>query len=143
MLRLEEERHRIVQGTLKLRRDKSKERAWQKRRKAIVRKYNFEAGGMTIYVPQHLKELIAEGAAMHSCVGGYVDRVASGSTIVVFIRKADDLKERIGTIEIAADGSHIVQARAKFNRDLPPEARAFVEEFKAVKIENRRERESA
>lgn len=142
MLRLEEERHRIVQGTLKLRRDKSKERAWQKRRKAIVRKYSFAAGGMTIYVPQHLKELITEGAAMHSCVGGYVDRVASGGTIVVFIRKADDLKERVGTMEIAADGSRIVQARAKFNRDLPPEAQAFVDRFNAVKIE-RRERESA
>lgn len=79
---------------------------------------------------------------MHSCVGGYVDRVASGGTIVVFIRKADDLKERVGTMEIAADGSHIVQARAKFNRDLPPEAQAFVDRFNAVKIE-RRERESA
>lgn len=142
MLRLEEERRRIEQDTLKLRRDRSKEKAWQKRRKAIVRKYSFAAGGMTIYVPQHLKELITEGAAMHSCVGGYVDRVASGGTIVVFIRKADDLKERVGTMEIAADGSHIVQARAKFNRDLPPEAQAFVDRFNAVKIE-RRERESA
>lgn len=142
MLRLEEERRRIEQGTLKLRQDRSKEKAWQKRRKAIVRKYSFAAGGMTIYVPQHLKELITEGAAMHSCVGGYVDRVASGGTIVVFIRKADDLKERVGTMEIAADGSHIVQARAKFNRDLPPEAQAFVDQFNAVKIE-RRERESA
>lgn len=142
MLRLEEERRRIEQGTLKLRQDRSKEKAWQKRRKAIVRKYSFAAGGMTIYVPQHLKELITEGAAMHSCVGGYVDRVASGGTIVVFIRKADDLKERVGTMEIAADGSHIVQARAKFNRDLPPEAQAFVDRFNAVKIE-RRERESA
>lgn len=142
MLRLEEERRRIEQGVLKLKRDRSKEKAWQKRRKAIVRKYSFEAGGMTIYVPQHLKELITEGAAMHSCVGGYVDRVASGGTIVVFIRKADNLKERVGTMEIAADGSHIVQARAKFNRDLPPEAQAFVDQFNAVKIE-RRERESA
>ena len=142
MLRLEEERRRIEQDTLKLRQDRSKEKAWQKRRKAIVRKYSFAAGGMTIYVPQHLKELITEGAAMHSCVGGYVDRVASGGTIVVFIRKADDLKERVGTLEIAADGSHIVQARAKFNRDLPPEAQAFVDRFNAVKIE-RRERESA
>lgn len=143
MLRLEEERHRIAQGTLKLRRDKGKERAWQKRRKTIVRKYSFEAGGMTIYVPQHLKELIAEGAAMHSCVGGYIDRVAEGGAIVVFIRKAGDLKERIGTMEIAADGSHIVQARAKYNQSLPPEAEAFVEAFEAAKIKRRRERESA
>lgn len=143
MQRLEEERHRIAQGTLKLRQDKGKERAWQKRRKAIVREYSFEAGGMTIYVPQHLKELIAEGAAMHSCVGGYIDRVAEGCAIVVFIRKAGDLKERIGTMEIAADGSHIVQARAKYNQSLPPEAEAFVEAFEAAKIKRRRERESA
>nr|DAE61436.1 MAG TPA: PcfJ like protein [Caudoviricetes sp.] len=142
MLRLEEERHRVEQGVMKLRQDRAKEKAWQKRRKAIVRKYSFEAGGMTIYVPQHLKELITEGAAMHSCVGGYVDRVAAGETIVVFIRKADDLKERIGTMEIAANGAFIVQARAKFNRPLPPEAQAFVDRFNAVKIE-RRERESA
>ena len=90
---------------------------------------------MMIYVPKKLEELIDEGIAMHSCVGGYVDRVAEGKTIVVFIRAAADHRERIGTMEISRDGTSIIQARAKYNQDLPPEAADFVRKFKEIKID--------
>ena len=80
-----------------------------------------------------MEELIDEGNAMHNCVGTYVRRVASGSTIVVFIR-TEDTDERLGTMEIASDGTRIIQARGKFNHDLPPEVQAFVEKFEAEKI---------
>lgn len=122
---------------------KSRNRAYKKLRPAILRKYAFEADGMMIYVPEKLEELIDEGIAMHSCVGGYVDRVAGGATIVVFIRSAENPKERIGTMEISRDGTGIIQARAKYNRDLPPEAAAFVAKFKKAKIDQYKERKSA
>lgn len=135
-LRQEEERRK---ARLKEKRDaKSKNHAYKKLRKKIQRQYSFEADGMTIYVPKKLEELVDEGIAMHSCVGTYVDRVAKGMTIVVFIRSAEDLKKRIGTMEISRDGLSIVQARAKFNKDLPPEAAEFVQKFKEAKIERHR-----
>jgi hypothetical protein len=93
---------------------------------------------MTIYVPKKLEELVNEGIAMHTCVGSYVERVATGKTIVVFIRSAEDLEERIGTMEISRDGQSIIQARAKYNKDLPPEAAEFVKKFKEAKIERHR-----
>ena len=135
-LRREEERRK---ASLREKRDaKSKNSSYKKIRKKILRQYSFEADGMTIYVPKKLEELVDEGIAMHSCVGTYVDRVAKGMTIVVFIRSAEDLKKRIGTMEISRDGLSIVQARAKFNKDLPPEAAEFVQKFKEAKIERHR-----
>lgn len=132
-LRREEEHRRRTLGEKQ--KARAENRAYKKLRPKILRKYTFEADGMMIYVPKKLEELIDEGIAMHSCVGTYVERVAAGKTIVVFIRSAEDPGERIGTMEISKDGLSIVQARAKFNRALPPEAEAFVEKFKAAKIE--------
>ena len=108
---------------------------WEKHRAAVERRYRFAADGITIRVPEKLTELIDEGNAMHNCVGTYVRRVASGSTIVVFIR-AEATNERLGTMEIAADGTHIVQARAAFNADLPQDVQAFVDKFETEKIKH-------
>lgn len=132
-LRWEEERRK---NSMKEKREaKSRNRSYKKLRPKILRKYAFTADGMMIYVPKKLEELIEEGIAMHNCVGTYVERVAAGKTIVVFIRSAEDPGERIGTMEISKDGLSIVQARAKYNKDLPPEAVEFVEKFKAAKID--------
>jgi predicted RNA-binding Zn-ribbon protein involved in translation (DUF1610 family) len=135
-LQQEEERRR--QSRKALRAAGGKNQLYKKLRPKILRKYAFEADGMMIYVPKRLEELIDEGIAMHSCVGTYVDRVAAGRTIVVFIRSQENHKERIGTMEISRDGSYIVQARAKYNRNLPPEADAFVRKFKQAKIDTGR-----
>lgn len=132
-LRREEERRKEV--SRKKEEAKSQNQQYRKLRPAILRKYTFEADGMMIYVPKRLEELIEEGVAMHNCVASYVKRVASGGTIVVFIRSAEDPQERIGTMEINKDGLSIVQARAKFNKDLPPAAAEFVKKFKAAKID--------
>ncbi|WP_295156172.1 PcfJ domain-containing protein [Selenomonas sp. AE3005] len=112
-----------------------KNKLYKKLRKKILQQYAFEADGMMIYVPKKLEELIDEGIAMHSCVGGYVDRVAEGKTIVVFIRAAADHRERIGTMEISKDGTSIIQARAKYNQNLSPAAADFVKKFKETKID--------
>ncbi len=133
---LEYEERRRKESRSQRRAAGSKNRQYKKLRKKILQKYAFEADGMMIYVPKKLEELIDEGIAMHSCVATYVDRVAAGSTIVVFIRSQTDHKQRIGTMEISKDGSYIVQARAKYNRNLPPEADAFVQKFRKAKIDN-------
>lgn len=130
--------HARTLGELKWLRERRKDAqgmdaAWEERRAAVEKRYGFTADGITIRVPEKMEELIDEGNAMHNCVGTYVKRVASGSTIVVFIR-AEATNERLGTMEIAADGTHIVQARAAFNANLPQDVQAFVEKFKAEKI---------
>lgn len=135
---LQQEELRRRQSHKALREAGSKNQLYKKLRPKILQKYAFEADGMMIYVPKKLEELIDEGIAMHSCVGSYVERVAAGATIVVFIRSQENHKERIGTMEISKDGSYIVQARAKYNRNLSPEADAFVRKFKKAKIDTGR-----
>ena len=110
-----------------------KDSDWDKRREAIAERYSFAAGGIVIRVPEKMEELIDEGNAMHNCVGTYIRRVAEGATIVVFIR-AEATDERLGTMEIASDGTRIIQARAKFNGKLAPEVKTFVDKFEAEKI---------
>lgn len=40
-----------------------------------------------IVIPQSETELLAEGEAMHNCVGGYFSRIKSGACTLAFIRK--------------------------------------------------------
>ena len=132
---LEREEEELKKSRGRKRQAGQKNKLYKKLRKKILQQYAFEADGMMIYVPKKLEEFIDEGIAMHSCVGGYVDRVAEGRTIVVFIRSVADHRERIGTMEISKDGTSIIQARAKYNQDLPPEAADFVRKFKEIKID--------
>lgn len=121
---------------VKIFKGEEKERKWQKRRTGLVKKYDFHRDGFEIVVPEKLSDLILEGEQMHNCVGTYIDRVASGTTDVVFIRRTEAISQSYGTMEIR-DG-RIVQARGKFNRDLPDEAEAFVELFRTTVLEKER-----
>lgn len=49
----------------------------------------FEYGDYTVVLPTKGQDLVKEGSEMHHCVGGYVDKVANGSTLIVFIRHKD------------------------------------------------------
>jgi hypothetical protein len=61
---------------------------------------------------------------------------------VVYIRKTESPDISFGTMEINKDGDRIVQARGKYNKDLPPEAQAFVKAFEEAKI-NKKKRSKA
>ena len=49
----------------------------------------FEYGNYTVVLPTKGQDLVKEGSEMHHCVGGYVDNVANGTTLIVFIRHKD------------------------------------------------------
>ena len=49
----------------------------------------FEYGNYTVVLPTKGQDLVKEGSEMHHCVGGYVDKVANGTTLIVFIRHKD------------------------------------------------------
>ena len=93
--------------------------------------------GMKIVVPEVLSDLIVDGKIQHTCVGGYMERVAKGKTDVVFVRREGDLDVPYITMEI--HNQEIFQARGKDNR-MPDEAgKAFIEAFKAAKLAKKEE----
>lgn len=110
------------------------EKKYKKLLPKLKKKYSYQADGYAIVIPPNLVDLHREGIDMHNCVGGYKERVASGSTQVVYIRKLDDMDKSFGTMEISTRET-IIQARGKYNKDLPEDAEAFVKKFEHEVLE--------
>ena len=95
--------------------------------KAISRHLGFESDGMMIVMPSSPDEIIAEGQALHHCVGTYVDRVAKHESIILFLRMANAPDKSFFTIEVK--NRKAVQVRGMQNRAATPEVQAFVDRF--------------
>ena len=74
-------------------------------------------------------KIIAEGANLHHCVGGYAERHAEGKLHILFIRRKEAPDKSFYTMEVSTDGK-IMQVRGLRNRDPTAEVRAFVEAYK-------------
>lgn len=110
------------------------EKKYKKIRPKLEEKYSYQADGYAIIIPPNVKDFTREGLEMHNCVGSYKKRVASGSTQVVYIRRIDDMDNSFGTMEISTSET-IIQARGKYNKNLPEEAEAFVNKFEHEVLE--------
>lgn len=110
------------------------EKKYKKIRPKLEEKYSYQADGYAIIIPPNVEDFTREGLEMHNCVGSYKKRVASGSTQVVYIRRIDDVDNSFGTMEISTRET-IVQARGKYNLDLPEDAEAFVNKFEHEVLE--------
>lgn len=89
--------------------------------------FQIKGKGLLLVVPKTADEIKAEGAALHHCVGGYVDRVARGETNIFFVRKSAEPDKPYFTMEW--NNNHIIQCRGSHNCGMPPEVEAFVKAF--------------
>lgn len=103
-----------------------------KNRVKILEKYIFKCNGLTIRPAGSSSELIAEGAALTHCVGGYADRYAKGETDIFFIRKVSELDKSYYTIEIKKD--KIIQVHGKNNRSPSVDVQEFIKAFTKKKL---------
>lgn len=78
-----------------------------------------EINGLKFVLPKKASDIVNEGSALHHCVSTYVDRHASGTTTIVFIRNAEAPKKPLYTMEFCK--KEIVQIRAKYNQNPPKE----------------------
>jgi len=97
-----------------------------------------------IRFPKDLTELIMEGSTMHHCVASYADRVIDGTSIIFFMRKADEPETPYITMEFNRDGN-LVQARKSRNAAIANnEESAFIRQFqKEVLLPNIRSKRAA
>lgn len=58
-----------------------------------------------VVCPEKVRDLIAEGSAMHHCVGSYGNKVINGEVTIVFIRKKEDVNKPYITCEIYPNGN--------------------------------------
>lgn len=81
----------------------------------------------SLILPRTSTDILNEGATLHHCVGGYVDRVRNGNTTIIFLRKNADIDDPFYTIEVNNE-NHIVQIHGFGNKFIGnnPETISFV-----------------
>lgn len=84
-----------------------------------------------IVMPKCADEIITEGAILNHCVGNYCERVAYGESIILFLRKIDDLDKPFYTLEIRPNMKKLdlVQCRGFRNSDPSKEIYDSVDKF--------------
>lgn len=86
-----------------------------------------KAKGLMIILPKSGDEIKEEGRALHHCVGTYVERVAKGETMILFVRKESEPSVPYFTLEYR-DGK-VIQCRGKNNCSMTKDVQAFVKAF--------------
>jgi len=94
-------------------------------------KFTFKNDEYEIIPPEKPEEIVTEGRVLSHCVGGYVDRVARGETIILFLRKKNDPTKPFYTLNIDPEGKRLIQAHGYGNRwpATDPEILPFLDEW--------------
>jgi len=112
---------------IKLKADARMRRDFKAAYDSIMRQMDFEMEGMKIVYPSTPDEIIAEGNALHHCVGGYVDRVAKRECIILFLRLCGEESRAFYTIEVK--NRKVAQVRGMKNAPPTPEVQRFMEQW--------------
>lgn len=98
----------------------------------LKKKYCFEYNGLLIRPVINTDELIAEGKALHHCVGTYAKSYAEGKTDLLVIRDKTNPDKPFFTMEVYK--GNISQTRGKYNCSPDEAVKAFIEEFEKQKL---------
>ena len=116
--------HDMVASRIKHKADVKMRRDFKAAYKRISNRLDFQHKGLKIVYPSTPDDIVAEGHALHQCVGGYVDRVARKECMIVFLRRCEDISTPYYTIEIR--GQKVAQVRGMSNGEATPEVKEFI-----------------
>lgn len=94
----------------------------------VAEQLYFERNGLKLICPSVPDDVIAEGHALHHCVGSYIDRVVGKECIILFVRKCCEIDKPYYTMEIR--GQEVVQVRGMGNCAATPEVQDFINHWK-------------
>ena len=80
---------------------------------------------LQIVCPKRANDLVDEGKALHHCVGSYIDKVAEGRCLIVFVRRVEEPKKPYVTVEVR-DGK-IAQIHGDHNSKPTEEVQKFID----------------
>ena len=119
--------HDKVARRIKMKADAKMRRDFKAAYNSIMQRMDFEMDGMKILYPATPDEIIAEGHALHHCVGGYVDRVAKKECIILFLRRSAEESKPFYTIEVR--GRQVIQVRGMKNDPPMPKVERFMKQW--------------
>lgn len=134
--------HNTLSVELSAMKDKAK---YEKVKRALrsEKTYAFSFGDFSLIVPKNANEIVMEGKEQCHCVGSYLDRVASKTSIIVFIRRTEEPGKAFYTMEINPKTMDVVQCRGRNNCAMTSDVRAFVELYKEKVLSKKRRRKAA
>lgn len=83
---------------------------------------------LCVLMPKSINELVYEGEILDHCVGTYSDRVISGKSYILFIRKTDKADIPFYTAQISSE-LNLIQCRTHGNKDMNAEIKNFVNQW--------------
>lgn len=116
--------HDKVARRIKQKADAKMRRDFKTAYRRIMAQLDFEMDGMKIVYPSTPSDIVAEGQALHHCVGSYVERVAQQECIILFLRKCEEETKPFYTIEVRH--KEVVQVRGMQNEDATPAVKKFM-----------------
>lgn len=82
---------------------------------------------MYLSILRSTQDIKDEAACQSNCVSSYIDKVIDGYCHILFLRKKNNPKESLVTIEVRND--QIVQAKRRFNDDVTEEQKEVINKF--------------
>lgn len=102
--------------------------------KRLAGRFDFEKDGLKIIYPATPDDVVAEGHALHHCVGGYTDRVVKRECIILFLRQCKDETRPYYTIEVR--DNKVVQVRGIKNCEMTQEVAGFIAAWQKQVLSN-------
>lgn len=84
-------------------------------------------GDYKFIYPKEIQDIKDEAVQQGNCVASYIQRVIDGECHILFLRKADNEKQSLVTIEVK--GGRVVQAKGRFNREITQEEKEVVAKY--------------
>jgi hypothetical protein len=103
---------------------------------SLQNRYNFVRKDLCVRVPKSADEIVAEGHILRHCVGvgSYIEDMAKGKLLILFVRRMENLDEPFFTLEVK-DGL-IIQCRGNGNMGMTEEVKKFADEFAKKKLKS-------
>lgn len=118
--------HNRTMEQVKFEKNKADQEKFQKAVEKLE-KFAWSEGEFFIRPAREQMELMAEGKALHHCVGGYIKRMAEGETAIFFLRKVSEPDKPFYTLELQK--KRVIQCRTEHNAsyDRKPDVKNFVD----------------
>ena len=132
--------HEETSEKVKIQADSKKKVVFKESTDKIYGRPAYREEKLLIRAAQSPEELSKESAALHHCVRTYVDRVARGECVILFVRKTASPDEPYFTLELSPKGE-IIQCRGDHNCAYPEDVKEFLARWK--KWMKKKERKAA
>jgi len=107
--------HDIAEKNYEIKKDQILSKKFAKRVEELKEtNVEFKDDVYSIILPKSSKDLANEGLSLNHCVASYYARMAEGETTIVFLRKNEEAKKSLVTIELSLD-KQLVQAKGVRN----------------------------